>query len=136
MAIYRKEIKLEAGVGALMPPEHFPFSCGAAGLTPLWLFWHGEWPIGLTLVVYSAVLVLTAKAGVSYALLGDVLGWSIALAFGVEGSKIAWQCRNYGSLRELINGERDWHVVGVIVLCIRIIGSIIISAIWWVSVHR
>jgi hypothetical protein len=136
MAIYRKEIKLDAGIGISMPPDHFPFSFGATGLTPLWLLCHGEWPIALTILAYSAVLALAAVANVSYAFVIDILGWAIALAFGVEGSKIAWQSRSYGSVRELVNREREWHVIGVIVVCIRIVGSIVLAALWWASVHH
>jgi hypothetical protein len=98
--------------------DKLPFSVGAAGITILWLFFHGR-PgtavalIGLNLLL--RVLVLLPGLGFLLALIAVV---GVIVHFGFEGSKIAMEHKHYKSVEELRSGERGWTIAGAIGLCL------------------
>lgn len=102
---------------ALAPPENLPFSWGAAGLPVIWLLFHGRIVQALALLVFSVIclpfleepLLVLAYLAVPY---------TIAIWLGRSGGTIAWQHHRANSLEQLVEKERTWNIVGMIVFVV------------------
>jgi hypothetical protein len=103
-------------------PDLLPFSFGAAGVTPLWLLFHGRVRFGLRLLAIEPGLFLlehvlrdSALEPMAVVLHRGVV-MAVAVTFGLHGSKIAWVQREYHTVDELKRGERHWTALGIFVV--------------------
>ena len=99
------------------PPGYLPFSFGAAGLTPLWLMFHGERAMGTLLVLLGLALrALSALGGPGGIAISVCVKLIVVFIAGTNGSEIAMQHCGYRSIEELRKGERRWSIFGAIFL--------------------
>ncbi|MGA3286124.1 MAG: hypothetical protein ABSD46_01715 [Bacteroidota bacterium] len=111
MIIRFKRTKSVGTVGG--SPEDAGFNFGAAGITPLWLMFHGKIGTGVLLTIY-VLISLTGLFG-----FGSIF-WIFAtliimLYFGSEGNRIALKHKGYASTQEVKVAEQGWNKAGIVV---------------------
>jgi len=110
-----------AGPGSDAPPaENWGFNWGATGVTPLWLLFHGRVGLGLLLIALNVGLNILGRVaalggGLPLVFVLVVVGYAIAIGFGVAGNRIALRHNKAATLEEFNRKERGWNIAGVIV---------------------
>jgi hypothetical protein len=107
--------------GGVAPPADLPFSLGAAGVTVLWMFFHGRAGLGVLLLAGNVALKALAYSGSGGFLLAMLIGWTLSIAFGFSGSRMAWENRHYRTVEELRQGENGWSIAGGIFLVLNVV---------------
>jgi hypothetical protein len=98
-----------------------PFSIGAAGITVIWLFFHGRPGTALLLIGLDVILrIFVAMSGV-WIVLALLVPLLVIFYFGSEGGRIAMAYKHYKSVAELQAGERNWTIAGAICLALFLI---------------
>ena len=97
------------------PPENLPFSFGAAGLTPIWLMFHGRAGSGWLLVLFGLPLRLLQEFGIAGIITALTIRIVIQVVAGMQGSKIAWLDRGYRSVDDLEKSEKWWSSIGIFI---------------------
>jgi hypothetical protein len=107
------------------PPEYLPFSFGAAGVTVLWCFFHGRGGLGVLFLVWNVFGMAASHASPGAGLVLGIIGWTITILMGVNGSRIAWEERGFASIEEMQSRESGWNVAGGILFAISVLSTLI-----------